>query len=80
MRSKRKTPVAREPGPQKQMVQAIERAIFRKYLIDQSGWGVLREVSIDDLAAQEAHRASAGIRSSQPLRARQRRAMAVPAG
>lgn len=39
----------REPGPQKQMVQAIERAIFRKYLVDQTGWGVLREVSIDDL-------------------------------
>lgn len=39
----------REPGPQKQMVQAIERAIYRKYLVDQAGWGVLREVSIDDL-------------------------------
>lgn len=39
----------REPGPQKQTVQAIERAILRKYLIDQTGWGVLREVSIDDL-------------------------------
>jgi hypothetical protein len=31
------------------MVQAIERAILRKYLVDQAGWGVLREVSIDDL-------------------------------
>lgn len=31
------------------MTQAIERAIFRKYLVEQSGWAVLREVSIDDL-------------------------------
>lgn len=31
------------------MTQAIEVAILRKYLVDQSGWGVLREVSIDDL-------------------------------
>jgi len=41
--------VTREPGPQKLTVQAIERAILRKYLYDQTGWGVLREVSIDDL-------------------------------
>jgi hypothetical protein len=30
-------------------VQAIERALVRKYLVDQNGWGLLREVSIDDL-------------------------------
>ena len=48
-RRPRKAAVPREPGPQKLTVQAIERAILRKYLVDQSGWGVLREVSIDDL-------------------------------
>lgn len=29
----------------------IEDALFRKYMLDQSGWVALREVSIDDLAA-----------------------------
>lgn len=48
-RRARKAPVPREPGPQKLTVKAIERAILRKYLVDQNGWGVLREVSIDDL-------------------------------
>lgn len=43
------TSTPKAPGPQKQMVQAIEHALFRKYLVDQSGWGILREVSIDDL-------------------------------
>lgn len=50
MRRRRRAVTApREPGPQKLTVQAIERAILRKYLVDQNGWGVLREVSIDDL-------------------------------
>ena len=29
----------------------IEEALFRKYMLDQTGWVALREVSIDDLAA-----------------------------
>jgi hypothetical protein len=29
----------------------IEEALFRKYMLDQTGWIALREVSIDDLAA-----------------------------
>lgn len=70
--------VVREPGPQKQLVQSIERAILRKYLVDQSGWGVLREVSIDDLAAVEAYRAEAGLTASQKLTRRHRRAMEAP--
>lgn len=50
-RRRRRAPAraVREPGPQKLTVQAIERALFRKYLVDQNGWGILREVSIDDL-------------------------------
>jgi hypothetical protein len=48
-RRRRAVAVPREPGPQKLTVKAIERAILRKYLVDQSGWGILREVSIDDL-------------------------------
>ena len=48
-RRRARATVKREPGPQKLLVNQIERAILRKYLVDQSGWGVLREVSIDDL-------------------------------
>lgn len=57
-RVRRKAAPPREPGPQKQTVQAIERAILRKYLVDQSGWGVLREVSIDDLTPPGAKASS----------------------
>jgi hypothetical protein len=57
---------------------AIERAILRKYLVDQSGWGVLREVSMDDLEAQDAYRESAGLSAGRRLTKRHRRAMAVP--
>lgn len=44
------------PGPDRTMSQKISHAIFQKYLAEQSGWGVLREVSIDDLVAQSANR------------------------
>jgi len=78
MRRKVAPKQSREPGPQKQLVLAIERAIMRKYLVDQNGWGVLREVSIDDLAAVEAYRAEAGLTASQKLTRRHRRAMEAP--
>jgi hypothetical protein len=78
MRRPKRTVPKREPGPQKQLVLAIERAIFRKYLIEQNGWGVLREVSIDDLDAIETYRQEAGIGASQRLTKRQRRAMEAP--
>lgn len=54
-----KTPAT--PGPARTMTQAIQAAIFQKYLVEQSGWGVLREVSIDDLDAAAANR---GVRRS----------------
>ena len=44
------------------MTQAIERAIFRKYLVDQSGWGVLREVSIDDLDQGKSNKRRPSLR------------------
>lgn len=49
-----KTPAT--PGPARTMTQAIQAAIFQKYLVEQSGWGVLREVSIDDLDAAASNR------------------------
>jgi hypothetical protein len=78
LRTRKATPAKREPGPQKLLVKSIERAILRKYLVDQSGWGVLREVSIDDLAAVETYRAEAGLRPSQKLTRHHRRKMAAP--
>jgi hypothetical protein len=75
---KRKPAAVREPGPQKQLVLAIERAILRKYLVEQSGWGVLREVSIDDLEAQAAYRESAGLSATRRLTRGHRRAMDTP--
>ena len=33
------------------LTKDIEEALFRKYMVDQTGWVALREVSIDDLAA-----------------------------
>ena len=62
----------------RELTKAIERAIFQKYLVDQSGWAVLREVTIDDLAAQEAYRAEHNMRATTRLSKRHRRAMAVP--
>lgn len=58
--------------------KAIERAIFRKYLVDQPGWAVLREVSIDDLEAQDAYRKSAGLSPEKRLTRYHRRKMQVP--
>ena len=60
------------------MTQAIERAIYQKYLVEQSGWAVLREVTIDDLAAQQAYRDTAGLRATTRLSKRHRRAMGTP--
>ena len=60
------------------MTRTIEKAIFRKYLVDQSGWGVLREVTIDDLEAVEAYREAAGLKPGRRLTKRHRRAMTQP--
>lgn len=62
----------------RETTKAIERAIFRKYLVDQTGWAVLREVSIDDLDAQEAYRESAGLSPDRRLTRYHRRKMDVP--
>lgn len=63
----------------REMTKAIEAAIYRKYLGYRSGWGVLREVSIDDLAADAAYREASGISAStRRLTKRQRRALGTP--
>lgn len=58
--------------------KAIERAIFQKYLEQQRGWAVLREVSIDDLDAQDAYRESAGLSPTKRLTRYHRRKMDAP--
>lgn len=52
MRAQRGTPrkATADLSPGRQLVRNIEQAIFTKYLAEQGGWAVLREVSIDDLA------------------------------
>ena len=66
------------PEGARETTKAIERAIFRKYLVDQPGWAVLREVSIDDLEAQEAYRKSAGLSPEKRLTRYHRRKMEAP--
>lgn len=65
-------PTARET------TRLIEAAIYRKYLGHRSGWGILREVSIDDLEAQAEYRESAGLSPNRRLTRRHRKAMAAP--
>ena len=60
------------------LTKAIERAIFHKYLEQQKGWAVLREVSIDDLEAQDAYRKSAGLSPERRLTRYHRRKMDAP--
>ena len=67
-----------EPAGARATTKAIERAIFRKYLVDQPGWAVLREVSIDDLEAQESYRKSAGLPPEKRLTRYHRRKMEAP--
>lgn len=62
----------------RETTKAIEAAIYQKYLGFRSGWGVLREVSIDDLRAQADYRAAAGILPGRRLTKRQRRTMTAP--
>lgn len=62
----------------RETTKAIEAAIYRKFLGYRSGFGVLREVSIDDLAAQDEYRESAGIAAGRRLTKRQKRSMAAP--
>lgn len=55
----------------REMTKAIEAAIYGKYLGYRSGWGVLREVSIDDLEA-------VGIPAGTRVTKRRRRAATGP--
>lgn len=55
----------------RETTKAIEAAIYRKYLGYRSGWGVLREVSIDDLVAT-------GTVAGQRVTRRRRRAATAP--